>query len=304
MVHEFAVEPAALQKWESLRYFSDRFGMAQGRLISQYPKFWLRAVWDSCAEVTPLRRQQFEVTLERLRTKLIKTGRTYDEAVEWLPNAIHAHQAEPFRAILAATPCHASPILGADEVDDATALWAVPGGDKVQRTATAIATLVEPLLRMATTIRFIDQHFSGTAKHGRPLAAMLCHAFSGKTPELIEYHLNANADVTKFVEGLRKQQYHLNLPLSKSITFVRWRTIDGGENLHPRYILTNRGGLRIDYGLDEGREGETTDWNRLSETHLQERSAQFHKSATCFEFVDAWRFTSSAVEQIRDWNRT
>jgi len=52
----------------------------------------------------------------------------------------------------------------------------------------------------------------------------------------------------------------------------------GGETFHARYVLTERGGIRFDVGLDEGPVGETTDvtlldtqlhitrWNDFQET--------------------------------------
>ena len=298
MLKEFALEPEAVSRWESLRYFADRFGTAQGRLISQYPQTWLRDVWDQCAEETPLRRQRFQATLDMLRSRLIKTGRPYSASRSWLQNAMDAHRAEPFSAIIAATGNHQPEVLCADEITDQTALWKVEPSGKCSRSARELAALVAPLLRLSTKIRFIDQHFKCTARYCRPLAEFLQLAFSGKKPDAIEYHVNADDSADSFRSGLERQQWFLKIPGNEHVTFRRWRCIDGGENLHPRYILTNRGGVRIDYGLDEGDQGETTDWNLMTDEHREERFRQFDRNSPCFQLVDEWQVTAAGVSPI------
>jgi hypothetical protein len=68
--------------------------------------------------------------------------------------------------------------------------------------------------------------------------------------------------------------------------FIHWKQRDDGESLHPRYVLTDRGGVRIEHGLDEGNEGETTDISLLDETLYRQRWADFQKPTVTFEFVD------------------
>lgn len=301
MLKEFALEPEAVSRWESLRYFADKFGMGQGRLISQYPRNWIEEVWNRCCEKTPLQRQRFQVTLGELRSRLIKTSRTYSESVNWLENALVVHQKEPFGAIIAASSGHGPPVLCADEIADHTHLWQVDPTGKCSRSAQEFAALAGPLLRMSVRIRFIDQHFRCAARYSRPLCELLKHAFDGKQPEWIEYHLNDDEPAAGFAAGLERLMPSFNLPAGRFVDFVRWRRIDGGENLHPRYILTNRGGLRIDYGLDEGETGETTDWNIMTEALWVQRFRQFDSNSQCFHFVDAWRVTASGVAQNQNW---
>lgn len=298
MLKEFAVEPKAVSRWESLRYFADRFGTSQGRLISQYPKSWLRDVRDQCGEKTPLEQKRFDTILEKLRSRLIKTGRAYVDSRSWLENAIDAHREEPFSAIIAVSANHQLPVLCADEITEETALWKVELSGKCSRSASELAALTASLLKMSTQIRFIDQHFKCTARYCRPLAEFLQHAFSGKKPDAIEYHVNADDSADSFRSGLERQQWFLKIPGNEHVTFRRWRCIDGGENLHPRYILTNRGGVRIDYGLDEGDQGETTDWNLMTDEHREERFRQFDRNSACFQLVDEWQVTAAGVSPI------
>ena len=48
------------------------------------------------------------------------------------------------------------------------------------------------------------------------------------------------------------------IPNPLAISFFRWREKNNGEQFHARYILTDRGGIRVDAGLDNGQPGQTT----------------------------------------------
>ena len=299
MVHEYAIEPDALITWEALRFFEGKLGCGHGRLVAKYPSKWLHLVWERCAETSTRKRLMFQETLARIGDRVIKTGRKYDDQDDWLTNARRVHLAQPFHAIIAIKPGDEPHILCAEEITEETPRWAVLAGGTIPRTSEGLAELSRPLLEISTNVRFVDQYFSCAARHGRPLVAMLEHAFSGRAPSSVEYHLNANGTGDWFrgeLEGIRRR---LDLAGDASISFVRWRRVEGGENMHARYILTNRGGIRIDYGLDTGEPGETSDWNLLDEATREQRFKQFEKGARVFELVDAWRVTAAGVSAIQ-----
>lgn len=76
------------------------------------------------------------------------------------------------------------------------------------------------------------------------------------------------------------------MPKGLELTFIRWRQLEEGEKLHPRYILTDIGGIRIEVGLDEGEVGETTDISLPSELEYSQRWANFQRSTSAYKFVD------------------
>lgn len=296
MLYEYAVEPQVLSSWSDFRYFVGRFGNGQGRLISKYPDAWPRLVWESCAETSPINRRRIEEGLVALRNRLLKTKRDYDETMGWLENAEQAHKSEPFHAIIASSSSECSETIVAGELSDDSPLWKVARDGQVPRQAQAMAVLTESLLFHSSEVYFIDQHYGTTSKHGRPLAAFLALARKGKKLLRIEYHLNGTEDKTLFKAGLARQRTHLNLAMDESILFIRWKCIDTGENLHPRYLLTNRGGIGFDYGLDEG--DGTTDWRRLSDELWKHRREQFEPDSGHFQLADAWRMTRQGVVEI------
>ncbi len=46
MFHEYALEPAVLSNWASVRYFLDAFAPWKGRFIAAYPKDWKKRVYE------------------------------------------------------------------------------------------------------------------------------------------------------------------------------------------------------------------------------------------------------------------
>ncbi len=301
MAYEYAIEPEALVEDQNRRYLVDNMGVGTGRLVAQYPEDWLEKVRHACDQHQPVEQLRVTRDLDVLRKRLVKTNRPYGGHLVWLSNALNAHEHEPFRAIVAGTSevTHDA-ILTVSQLRSDTPGWEIPGDGKIQRTAEEMANIAQPLLRLSSVILFVDQHYKSNVTFGRPLSEFLKHAQKGKKAHKIEYHLNAETREDIFVQGLEKQRRFLPFDNGVSMVFVRWKKIDEGENQHPRYILTNRGGLRFDYGLDEGH--GSTDWNRLGENLWRDRLAQFNPSMGVYELVDAFKVSREQVVKVTPYN--
>lgn len=63
-----------------------------------------------------------------------------------------------------------------------------------------------------------------------------------------------------------------------------WRRRLGGKRLHPRFILTELGGLQPDYGLDEGdATGDTTIVSLMAEDIWQTARADYCSTSHSFD---------------------
>jgi hypothetical protein len=69
----------------------------------------------------------------------------------------------------------------------------------------------------------------------------------------------------------------------------------GGEKLHPRYILTDLGGVRVEVGLDSGDPGQTTDVSLLDRRIYEERSKDYQQPSAAFDYKDEIRITGTLV---------
>ena len=300
MIYEFAVDPEALVGWQNFRYLEENFGISQGRLISRFPSKWKRLVYEAWEASPPVEKARIVEKLNGIEDKLFSSGRIYDGNLKWIPNAAASHRENPFRAIITTTEhAGATGRLDVNSLSDADETWAVPRGAVVPRTATEMAAAAERLLRCSAEIVFVDPHFGGETRFGKPLAAMIRCGCDGRVPRRFEYHLSAKSiPGNEFSRQLERQQSHLRIPPGVKLVFVRWNQVDQGDTLHARYVLTEKGGLRFDHGLDEGNPGETTDVECLASANHADRWAQYHPGARDFQFVDAWMVTSEAVIKV------
>ena len=86
----------------------------------------------------------------------------------------------------------------------------------------------------------------------------------GQTYNRIEFHTGTKTPSAS-LEAECNRRVVSRLPRGVAITFYLWKERPGGEKLHARYVLTDRGGVRFDVGLDLGDVGQTTDVSILGE---------------------------------------
>ena len=290
MLHEYALDPLILSNWPAFRYFYEKFGVAHSRLISRFPKKWKRMVYEACNACGDIERKRIEEKLRDIDIKLLPTGRSYDGNLAWLNNAEVQHLLNPFHAIIAsANPRNSGAVLIANELDESTPSWKVPREICLPRQANELAVCLSKLLQNSAEILFIDPHFRPyEIRYKNILQKLINAAIIGNAKlKRLEYHLKENPAATaEFFWRECRDKIPAIIPAGVEISFIRWKQKDGGESLHARYILTERGGVRIEHGLDEGGEGETTDISLLDHALYCQRWIDFQKTTAAFEFVD------------------
>ncbi len=303
MIHEFAVDPEALAGWQNFRYLIEKFGIPNGRLIARFPSKWEKLVIQGCKDCPDMEKKRIVERLKHIGPKLYSAGRNYDKDQEWLPNAVDSHRDSPFRAIITTTANGGGGgLLDGEALSEEDETWSVPRGSAVPRTAADLAAAADKLLRCSGEIVLVDPYFGGAARFGKPLTAMIRSVCDGRVPRRFEYHLSARSIAAEMFEsGLERQRPHLRIPENVSLIFVRWDQIDDSDTLHPRYVLTEKGGLRFDHGLDEGNPGETTDVECLDQNLHAHRWDQFQIDSGQFDLVDAWIVTADKVSKA-DWD--
>jgi hypothetical protein len=258
MLLEFALEPSLLSNWDRFQRLVSLFGVAHGRLISRFPKKWQQLVLNS-ATCGPVEKARIEEALRRrLDDRLLPRYHEWRDDLSWIANAVAEHGKRPFHAILAAASQ-----VGHDFVVNAVDLdvTALPpqvrtGPSRlVVRSAAEMAAAVRVLLQFSKKVLFVDRHFSPAAPRFRaPLAGMLLaclDAFGRARPVEVELHLGHRVldDAADFRASCAAWLQDI-IPTGMRVTVVRWNH----EDLHNRYILTDRGGIQIGEGLDEARD--------------------------------------------------
>lgn len=287
MHKEYAVEPAAIgQSWETFRYLIEKFGFSEGRLISRFPSTWARLVMEAAdaADVPPVARKRIE---EKLRAKkdvvLLKSGRTYDpDLPTWVENAIASHAQNPFQAILTAEDQDGDYCLCQEEIDDTHQLIYVPKSADIPRTAVSLAGACALLLRASRDIDIVDPYLfriEGPQFGYRKTVREFLRAIydSGQRNVIARLHFgNANncppyphirQNVGRWFQGV--------IPDTFIIQFIGWDEVQGGEDFHDRFVLTDRGGVQIGSGLAEVGPQEHALITLLDHAHAQDIRARF-----------------------------
>ncbi len=269
MVYEFALEPTLLGSWERFRYLTEKFGVQHGRLICRYPKRWKALVYEALQACSEIEKKKIEERLVWLDDRMMGRAHEWEPARDWLSNAELEHGRRPFRAIIAAAnPRAVASVLLADDLDEETGLWKVEREAKVPRQAAELAKAVAPLLCLAREILFIDPYFDPYKARSRTtLREFLLRAHgrqNGIQLQRVEFHTLFNDGIARF-DAECQRELPARIPTGMKLDVVRWRERKGGEGFHNRYILTDRGGVRLAWGLDEGAGAQTDDLSLLSD---------------------------------------
>jgi len=296
MINEYAVEPAALNNWQDFRYVYDQVGVEHGRLISRFPGKWARMVMAACSENPQLRdveRSYIEIKLRNLeKNKMAKLNRTYDPENNWMNNVEVQQRQRPFHAVLARNKeLKITNILNIDELEDSQPLWKVPKDQVVPRKAYELACCAKLLLHISKEILVIDPHFDPEKpRFLETFSHLIKFAFEEHAPKRIELHVEYDYWKEQKRETDWQEDCSRNLPslIPEGFTMLvfRWESKASGDKPHARYVLTELGGIRYDYGLDEWEgKGRTTDVSLLSTSLYEQRWRDYHRETAAFELI-------------------
>ena len=298
MLREYAVESELAATWSErmeARYFRDQFGLGSPRIISRYPGGWKKQVWAARkGNGNDTTHKRMEELLQSLSTVMVKRpNSTWRPDTGWLSNAVREHDRLPFHAILARNNPDRNPrILVPDELEGDSTLWAVERGPTIPRRAEAMADTLRGMLRLATTIVFVDPYFAPDNRlFVRVLSACLdeCRPpgrVSGRYPS-VHVITSGGRDqdpAREHFEAACSQELPARLPMDQPVTIRRVAPRTDGERLHDRYVLTENGGVSFPAGLDESRDGSgTVDLHLLTREQYRQRWQQYSGDSPAFD---------------------
>ena len=243
------------------------------------------------------RMAKIEERLRRLGPVFVRLPLLYDGNQDWLSNA-EAQQlaSNPFRAIIASTNPRGHPtVLLAGEVEDSDPLWEVSREECIERSPQALAKCASKLLRISREILILDPYFDPQIARWRAtLQEILAKAdLTTRAMKRLELHSSSQrSGTTDHWTGECRSWLPRLIPHGVTLRVVRWTQRPHGEKIHPRYILTEIGGIRYDVGIDEGRQGETTDVSLLDLVLYRQRWDELQ------EFDEAGRPKNTTFDKV------
>jgi hypothetical protein len=261
MIREFAVEPEVMANWTHFRELWEDFGVSCGRLISEYPHDWRDQVCRKAYELSSTKAASIAARLkpgpgQSFAKKWIPTSRAYDRGKDWLNNAEGQKPENQFVGIVARkNPRAKSRVLVAGEFLKDQPPWKAERQRKVVRTPHELAKCVHLLLEASDEILLIDPNFDSTEPRFKdPLLAFLHRRPNKRAWRRCELH----TDRPKGGDVLENRKSHVRrnlpdvVPAGTTLRVHFWDRNPDGEKLHPRFLVTELGGVQFDYGLDSG----------------------------------------------------
>ena len=271
MLYAFAIEPDVLATWDRCRITLNLMGFQHGRAIAAYPSWtrWRKMILKAGAAYPNCGEREFTRIHEKILDSECKVVRIsdasdYDESglpseEAWIRNATRFQdREETFHAILSTrNPGDHPDVVLEEDVDESHPKLNVPREAPVLREASALTGHIETLVQNSREMLLIDPHFDPSEDRWRPVvrACIQLAAHTARDAPRVAIH-TLDADKKPSLEEFeRRCRPHIRDMLSgnvSSIRICRWRLRDGApDDFHARYVLTDRGGYRLDKGLDE-----------------------------------------------------
>lgn len=292
MIYEFAVDPNVLSNWSDFRYIIEKFGVQNGRLISRFPKAWKRMVYEACEDCKVIEKKKIEEKLINIDTLMLKNSREYNSKNEWIQNAIEQHYLKQFKAIISNFNSNEiNELISAADLSEDNIYFKVDREHIAGRNIEELCAYVSPLISFSSEILFVDQHFCPRKTRYRNTLEGFLKCVNIEKLKSVEYHI-----ALKNEEGYYNEDFESLsrlIPTNLSVKFIRWKSAHLGESLHPRYILTDIGGIRIEKGLDTRLGDDDTDISLLSHNLYLKRLAEYRKETSPFEFEDEFIITGN-----------
>ena len=300
MHYEYAEEPRAIgSSWVIFKHVIENFGFDKGRLISQFPKHWVRDVYEAMdgLGLPPVQKLRFvDLLNEAKKKKVVRINRPFDPSVgDWLHNALNEHGRLPFHAIIAKENTHGNmAVLIVDDVDELQPLMKVPHDCVVPRDAASLSAAMKEMLRFGSRILFVDPFYDPFNARYRNTLRECLGIVSALNPNAIcEIHYRNNnmpnrTDKTPTPEAIKREAPNIFpgvIPGGMKVTIFCWREKNGGADFHARYLLTDKGGIGIDAGFSAEGGHQTTDMHLMTFEFSQEKLKAFARDATDYELV-------------------
>ena len=88
------------------------------------------------------------------------------------------------------------------------------------------------------------------------------------------------------IEREAKAKFSTIIPAGMTVTIYRWREKNVGADFHARYLLTDRGGIRVDAGFSAEGCGQKTDMSLMDFNLSQSKRAALSRDADVYELVE------------------
>lgn len=293
MIYEYALDPEMVATWgeqQNFRFFIREFGIGKGRIVSRYPKDWIKRVSNAYVAGKEEDRMRFEEIIKLLKATMIKRKNYFweDSKNSWIENVLQEHDIYPFNAILSRiNPDNRPEMICESDFDSPHCIkWDIPHGKLIRRNSEEMIAVTGALLSRCRWVKFIDPYLvTARVNHKISFAAFLKQLATERpvrSPECVEIHTSGDGATRDHLTEF----YGRIIPCGMKVTIYLWKNKFKGQSLHNRYILTDLGGISFNHGLDTGAAGDTDDVSRLDLDQYIAHCKRYNPKSPAFELAE------------------
>lgn len=250
MNNEVAVDPIVASHVAELRLLLSKVGFYEGRFISRFPKRWLALALGGIVDQNM--RKSVQVLLDRVKDgAFLPSGRSYDSARRWIDNAIDQHKSQPFSEVITDEKLEGCINIDAFDVDQLKGSRDI----KVVPNSENMLSALDPLLSLSGSLFLIDPYFVPWASVTRRLFVdLLLRCFSARCVSFTAF-VSEKEWRNEFIDADKRIREILPTSLggTRELRIVVLGDLATSDQLHARYLFSERGGVRLDRGLQTGR---------------------------------------------------
>lgn len=282
---EFAVNPACICSATDLGVGRQIFGFQHGAVVSDFPNGWHKEIKARASQLPEPDRGIFLGRLDQFRELAVARVRPSEPGEGWLAQATSANGRFPFHAILDFAD---SPVCRS--YSEAIADGDLRKGlreNKIPRNPIDLVKSFWPLAVSSDKFSVIDPFLSPSPAHQNFLRALVAaRRTASKGILYLDLHIEFDDDPLKMRDASDKcksafRTWAKGLGENLAVA-LRWWSDDGVGELHPRYLLSERGGVRLDRGavvpprLDQ--QDHDTDVGMLTEDFVKEIERRYSET--------------------------
>lgn len=294
---EFAVDPAVIDDWNDLKVLTMNFGFHNGAVISNFPPAWIGLLKQKAKKELDGTREYLEI-VERLKLLkdeyFVKRAREFSDKKSWVENAVQENDKDPFYKIINSFKAEAvkGGIVFAD-VDET--LFNDLRDGYCHRHAIGLAEEARLLLECSKHIKIIDPFISSHRGYKATIKEILDIAIlQNRRPNVcVEVHASAmqggrEVDIDR-EKGAFLDDFPQIIPRGSVLKIYWWNDPNTNE-IHPRYLVSERGGVKYDRGFLEPNEltekDSNTDVSMMTRKKVDEVWNQYTPETSKYNVID------------------
>lgn len=267
----FAADPLSCENSGDLRFLLSHFGPNAGRYLADYPDAWANDIRRRCEALGPIEGERAKVLIRRAREKsalLRKPTIPWEERSDWLANYRKVLSKNPgeFANGIVARGVSADDAITIDDLD-----LSPTADESIEAVSSEYARVSKTLLLLSPELIFVDPYLNPCKSDRRDVLIELfrtasrgkCRKIScwARDSEVVGNRSSHNwAEVS---EALRQILSTAEWPSDRAFQYVLVDDVTCRSKMHPRYLVSVKGGIRFDQGFQRLPKGRRNDVSPL-----------------------------------------